>query len=208
MKAKIKIFWRDFFHYLKTKDYQWKFKLIVILPLFFALLVIDVLSKTLIHKNLQLGQEINFMPGFINIQLVYNKGSAFGYNSENPTFVITSAIILAFVILLAVIFLTQKPLLIGLTMMFTGAIGNLIDRCWNSSGVVDFFAWQLFQPYSIFNFADICVVFGLVEVVCTIVYSFMKDFILDRKELKQAEKIKDQNIIEKDKESDKQDETN
>lgn len=207
MKAKIKVLTKRFAHYLKTKNYQWKFKLIVVLPLFFTLLLIDVLTKTLINKNLNFNEEIKFIPGFINIKLVYNKGSAFGSNSNNPTFVITCAVILSIVILLALIFLTQKSLLIGLTMMFTGAIGNLIDRIWNPLGVVDFFAWELFEPKSIFNFADVWVTFGLIEVVCVIIYTLIKDFVLDRKELNKTEKANDKNNIKEEQESDKKDET-
>ena len=48
-----------------------------------------------------------------------------------------------------------------LILMISGGIGNLIDRIFRHGHVVDYLDFQLFD-FAIFNFADCCVVVGIV----------------------------------------------
>jgi len=72
-----------------------------------------------------------------------------------------------------------KFLICALTMTVAGGTGNLIDRIFNDGKVIDFIDFR-FINFAIFNFADICAVFG----------TFMLLFFMIREEAKALKKKK------------------
>ena len=55
----------------------------------------------------------------------------------------------------------SKLLTASLTLIIAGGIGNLIDRLFRSGLVVDYLECKLFR-FAVFNFADCCVVIGVI----------------------------------------------
>lgn len=66
----------------------------------------------------------------------------------------------------------SRLLTAGLTLVIAGGIGNLIDRLFRGGLVVDYIEVRLFH-FAVFNFADCCVVIG---VLLLVVYFFLPEF--------------------------------
>ena len=113
------------------------------------------------------------------LELIYteNRGAAFGIMQEKQLFffIITAAVMLA--ILYVILRLpTDKryiPLLIALSFVFSGAVGNLIDRVTNSY-VIDFI---YFMPinFPVFNVADIYVTLSAISLIILFFFVYKED---------------------------------
>jgi signal peptidase II len=127
-------------------------------------LVVDQLTKLYIDRSMQMFQSIPVIDGLFNITYVRNKGAAFSFLSHAswrlPFFIAISSIA-AVVIVIAFNRLRddQRLAQISLAMIFSGAVGNLIDRV-RRGEVVDFLDvyWRA-HHWPAFNVADslICV---------------------------------------------------
>ena len=141
--------------------------------------------KRQVVANLKEGEEVNFLPGFIQIKLVYNSGAAFGMGATNPKLMLGLQLFLTFIITLIWFFLKKPIYIINLSITLGGALGNILDRFGNNRsdwGVIDYFSWELFPPYSIFNFADMLVVVSIISLVIScIIYSY-KEYQEDKNE--------------------------
>jgi signal peptidase II len=140
------------------------FGLIVVLGL-----LADQASKLYIHGSMTLYQSIPVLDGLFNITYLRNKGAAFSFlanASWRIPFFITVTLVAAVVILVALRKLRedQRLLQTALAMIFSGAIGNLIDRV-RLGEVIDFLDvyWKCYH-WPAFNVADslICVGVALV----------------------------------------------
>ncbi|MDR3579185.1 MAG: signal peptidase II [Oryzomonas sp.] len=127
-------------------------------------LVADQLTKLYIDRSMQMFQSIPVIDGLFNITYVRNKGAAFSFLSQAswrlPFFIAISAVA-AVVIVIAFNRLRndQRLAQVSLAMIFSGAVGNLIDRV-RRGEVVDFLDvyWRAYH-WPAFNVADslICV---------------------------------------------------
>ncbi|MEG2584433.1 MAG: signal peptidase II, partial [Oscillospiraceae bacterium] len=113
---------------------------------------------------------------------VENTGVAFGmFKDMRWFFVVVSVLVL---VLLAVFFYKTKPrtmwLKIGTCLVFSGAIGNLVDRIVNGY-VVDFLDFCLIN-FPVFNVADISVCVGVVLLMIHYIF-------FDNKEIAEEVKI-------------------
>jgi len=140
------------------------FSLIVVLGL-----VADQVSKLYIDGSMSLYQSIPVLDGLFNITYLRNKGAAFSFlanASWRIPFFITVTLVAAVVILVALRKLRedQRLLQAALAMIFSGAVGNLIDRV-RLGEVIDFLDvyWKSYH-WPAFNVADslICVGVALV----------------------------------------------
>lgn len=157
--------WKYWYFWFKNREWHWNYKFFVA-SIISLLLIIDIWTKKIAVDYLQDNRQvINFLPGFIQIQLTYNTGTAFGFGADNPQLIITSHILLTIILVVGLIFSKNLVIHIGLGFILAGAFGNLIGR-FSEKGVVDFLLWELFQPYSIFNLADVYITFG--TIICTI----------------------------------------
>ncbi len=139
-----------------------KYFLLVVL-----LVVFDQLTKLLAYEYLGgIGNSID-VNEFFSLTFVHNYGAAFSIFSNGggwQYYFLSSVSIIASIAIVIWIFktpLNRKFKLISLTLILSGAIGNLIDRIINGF-VVDFidFHYQGFN-WPIFNFADIVIVIGV-----------------------------------------------
>ena len=62
------------------------------------------------------------------------------------------------------------PLYLSLILIFSGAVGNFIDRVKNKY-VVDFIYFKLID-FPVFNFADICITIGCAVLILSLIFIY------------------------------------
>ena len=139
--------------------------------IFVALIfLIDRISKILIIKKSEQisGTEI-FSSKFINFELVWNKGIAFGLFSLNEGIFYQSISVLIFFIVLILIYFIKKSKSYernGFILILGGALGNLFDRIFYKA-VPDFIDIHVNNfHWFIFNIADIFITIGVLYLIC------------------------------------------
>ena len=134
----------------------------------FSIFLIDQVSKYYIINVFKFQNEAIYLSSFLNLQLIWNEGIAFGLLSfENNLYYnsITFVIIIVISILLFLI-KNDDQYSYFYSMIVGGALGNLIDRIRYSS-VPDFIDFHISNfHWFVFNIADIFVSLG---VICLIV---------------------------------------
>ena len=134
----------------------------------FLIFLIDQVSKYYIINVFEFQNEAIYLSSFLNLQLIWNEGIAFGLLSfENDLYYnsITFVIIIVISILLFLI-KNDDQYSYFYSMIVGGALGNLIDRIRYSS-VPDFIDFHISNfHWFVFNIADIFVSLG---VICLIV---------------------------------------
>ena len=142
---------------MKKKIFFIKFSLILFI--FFA----DQISKYYIINIFEFQNNAIYITSFLNFQLIWNDGIAFGLLSfENNLYYnfITLVIILVIIILLFLIKDNDRNSYFY-SMIVGGALGNLIDRIRYSS-VPDFIDFHIGgYHWFVFNIADIFVSMGV-----------------------------------------------
>ncbi len=152
---------------MKIKDIFSKFYIQAIIVLFIFLL--DRISKLIIinlDKN-TLFNEI-YSSKFLNIQLIWNEGIAFGLfsaNEHNLYNLLTFLIISVILIILYMLIKSEGLKKYALLMIFSGAIGNVFDRI-TYRAVPDFIDFHVENfHWFIFNVADIFITIGVVFMI-------------------------------------------
>lgn len=138
-----------------------------------ALIALDQLVKYLVLQYIPLGGHVPFIPYIVELTYVQNTGAAFSMFAEH-TWILTGISLVMSVVLAAAIWKSyfRHPLgKLTLTLLFAGAVGNLIDRAFRHF-VVDMFN-VLFMNFAVFNVADICVVVG--GIAAALYYLFLMD---------------------------------
>ena len=141
---------------------QNKIKILYLVLIGLVLLILDQIIKWLV---------INFIPetGYfvfqriLGVDVFTNEGIAFGLPMPKLIFYIIVFLVLFFLLQKFKKELKQKnfAILLGLTLVITGAISNLIDRIFRGF-VIDYF--HLFE-YSVFNLADVYIVIGIIILI-------------------------------------------
>jgi signal peptidase II len=129
------------------------------------IVALDQITKFLIIKYVSPFDSIAVFP-FLNIVNVTNIGAAFGSfkNLGSNFFIIISLIAIVFIL-----YLLKKNLYnyIGLSLIFGGALGNLIDRIFYGKVVdfIDFYIGNYHWPA--FNVADSSLTVGIIIILFT-----------------------------------------
>ena len=134
-----------------------------------ALIVIDQYTKFMVSLHIPLNYSVKVVAGFFNLTHIRNSGVAFGIfseqNSELKPYLLIFVSIIAIIAILVIFHQTErekKLVQTGLVLVFSGAIGNLIDRVLHKE-VIDFI--DIFfenQHWPAFNIADACITIGVV----------------------------------------------
>jgi len=137
--------------------------------IFFALVAFDLLSKKIVFELIDLHIFIP-LTFFLDLTHIHNFGISFGLFSG-----LISPWVLVILGLLVVIFIfylmrsasdTLEEL--GLLIIISGAISNIIDRIYNGY-VIDFIYFHYKDFYwPAFNFADIYITIGIIMIVINI----------------------------------------
>jgi signal peptidase II len=156
----------------ESKNRAISIKYIILLVVTILIIGMDQWTKSLVLQHFRLGETWPIFSNFFNLTYVQNKGAAFGLLSQaDPAFRIPFFIIVPVVALSSIAFVFRKisekdiKLATALSLVISGAIGNLIDRL-TLGFVVDFldFHWKWGYHFPAFNVADsaICIGVGLI----------------------------------------------
>lgn len=142
-----------------------------------VIVALDQLVKYLIQVNFVLDRSIPLIDGIFHITYIQNSGAAFSLFQNKTGFLITMQLIVITIVSIYLIKRRKKDhwcLLLSLSLIVAGGIGNLIDRAMNGY-VIDFLDIRI---WPIFNVADIsvCVGCGLL-----VLYMFLIEPKLSRK---------------------------
>ncbi|NWF76949.1 MAG: signal peptidase II [Nitrospirae bacterium] len=137
----------------------------IIIFIILLVILLDQASKYLIIRYVDVFDSIEILP-FLHIVNVRNTGAAFGILKDmNTHFFITISIIA----IIFVIYLLKKNAynFVGLSLIFGGAAGNLIDRILYGK-VVDFMDFSIGTfHWPAFNLADSCLTIGIGIILLT-----------------------------------------
>jgi len=122
----------------------------------------------MVTLHIPLNYSVKVVEGFFNLTHIRNSGVAFGIfsdqQSELKPYLLIFVSVVAIVAILAIFHQTGKEkrlVRMGLILIFSGAIGNLIDRVIHKE-VIDFI--DIFienQHWPAFNVADSCITVGV-----------------------------------------------
>ena len=141
-----------------------------------VVIALDQLTKQLVVANLDLHDSIPVISGFLNLVHVRNPGAAFGFLAKMPGYFRSVFFISVTIGAIAMILfylkqnkVTEKPLLLSLSLIFAGAIGNLIDRL-RFGEVVDFVdVYVSTHHWPAFNVADSAISVGAVFLLISLI---------------------------------------
>ncbi|MDC1154738.1 signal peptidase II [Candidatus Pelagibacter sp.] len=143
--------------------YFWNFVFITFIFL------LDRLSKVAIIKLAGQNQQTDiFITSFLNLNLMWNDGIAFGLLSFDKAkyYNLTTVIIILVTLIIAwMIIKTEKLEKLAFMMIFGGALGNIFDRLYYAS-VPDFIDLHVNNfHWFIFNVADIFISLGVFTLI-------------------------------------------
>lgn len=129
-------------------------------------LALDQAVKALVRSKMFEGQSIPVIDGVFEIAYVRNTGAAFGLMPGKQTVFIVATV---FVLVAIAAYWRRSrpvawPIVVGLSLVTSGAIGNLIDRVFLDGMVTDFLYVALID-FPVFNIADSCVFIGVVLLI-------------------------------------------
>ena len=144
-------------------------KKIIIFYIAALIFTLDRLSKYFILKLSNSVEEFNIsVTSFLNFNLVWNNGIAFGLFSFNEQFYYNIITLVIIIITLVILFFAIKSAgveRIGFSMIFGGSLGNIFDRLYYSA-VVDFIDFHINNiHWFIFNIADIFISLGVIMLI-------------------------------------------
>ena len=131
------------------------------------LTICDQLLKSWVASSIVLGGSKQLIPGIIELTNLRNSGAAWSIFEGQQTF-FTIITIVAIIVIGYFIWQYRKniPMLIGLSLIMAGTIGNFIDRL-RQGYVVDMFE-TTFINFPIFNIADMCLTLCLIWLIICI----------------------------------------
>jgi signal peptidase II len=153
------------------ETFKLNYKKKVLFEIFFVFLIfaIDRVSKSIIlHLSKITGEFQMSLTSYLNLNLIWNRGIAFGLFSfeANLYYNLISFLIGAIILLIIIISKKSKGVeKISFLMIIGGALGNLFDRFYYKS-VIDFidFSFQNFHWF-IFNVSDIFISLGVIILI-------------------------------------------
>ncbi|MFL3062886.1 MAG: signal peptidase II [Candidatus Neomarinimicrobiota bacterium] len=129
------------------------------------IVILDQLSKFIVHFTMNLYDSFQVIPYLLNFTYIRNEGIAFGIYFEGAE---TLFIVLPILITVYLFYLLKseefqdKFSQIALFLIIAGAVGNIIDRIFRGY-VVDFIDFHLNgMHWYVFNIADSSVTIGLI----------------------------------------------
>ena len=141
------------------------------LNFFFVLIVfgIDRVSKFLVIKFAGINNQLNInVTQFLDINLIWNEGIAFGLFSFDQNIYYNLLTIFIFIIILVIIYLMFKSHgweKFGYLLIVGGSLGNIFDRVYYSA-VPDFIDIYFNNfHWFIFNVADIFITMGVIILI-------------------------------------------
>lgn len=133
-----------------------------------SIIFFDQITKIWIQKRFQLHESLVLIEGYLSLTYVLNPGAAFGFLADQgATFRMVFFLSVSVIALLLLgVFFRDTPSedsvgLMALSLLFGGAIGNLIDRI-RQGEVIDFIDFYIEKyHWPAFNVADSAITLGI-----------------------------------------------
>ena len=151
--------------------------LIILISVIVGGILLDFLTKLLVVGLMSLGQSVTLIPGVLKLTYIRNYGAAFGMLSQHRwVFMVISTVAIIGIGIYLFGYCKERMLLkVGLAMIISGGLGNMIDRVFYGY-VVDMINFCLFPFWKwIFNVADAFVCVGAGLVILAIVLDMIKE---------------------------------
>jgi signal peptidase II len=136
----------------------------IIKCLIIAILIFDQLTKYIVTQCIPQDVSIPIIKDIFHLTHILNRGAAFGiFKNQAYFFIITAIAAITFIL----INLRRKRIPrieIALSLILSGAIGNLIDRL-RLGAVIDFLDFRI---WPVFNIADTAITIGAILLAYTI----------------------------------------
>lgn len=132
-------------------------------------IAVDQITKIIVSANMQLNDTLPIIKDVLHITYIRNEGAAFGMLS-NHRWIFMTASAIAIVALCVYLFRFSKDtklIKVGIALIISGGIGNMIDRT-VLGYVVDMIDFRLINFY-VFNVADACVSVGAAVLILGII---------------------------------------
>ena len=135
----------------------------------FFIFLFDRLTKIYVVylDNIFLGKEI-YTSKFLNINLIWNGGIAFGlfsFDEKKSYNILTILILIVILVIIFMIIKSEGLKKYSLLMILGGGLGNLFDRIFYSA-VPDFFDFHVGNlHWFVFNFADVFITLGVIFMI-------------------------------------------
>ena len=139
------------------------------LSIIFSIFIIDRITKIyVVSVNGKNSYEELYSSKFLNINLIWNEGIAFGplsFDQNNLYNLLTLIISIIVIVILKMIINSYGIKRYGLMMIFGGALGNLFDRIFYKA-VPDFIDFHIGEfHWFVFNVADIFITIGVIIMI-------------------------------------------
>ncbi len=145
-----------------------KEKLTLLVAIIPSVLLLDFATKRWALAALDGGVRLEILGGFVPLTLAFNRGAAFGISiGDDSRWFFIPITILALLLLLVLLRQAERRdwlRLVSISMVVSGALGNLYDRVRWNRGVVDFIGPIDLgvMDWPIFNVADMSITCGAV----------------------------------------------
>jgi len=143
-----------------------------------AVLVLDQVTKAAVSATLKMHEIRPIISGLLNFTRIHNTGAAFGLlaGQASPvrTFFFLAVSLLAMGVVLWMLFRLppgQNAELVALSLIFGGALGNVVDRA-RLGEVIDFIdVYYKSYHWPAFNVADSAITVGVILLMYRLVFS-------------------------------------
>ena len=144
--------------------------LILFILLTAVLIGIDRITKIIAIDVLSQSGPIAFLPALLDFVLVYNTGGAFGLFEGGGVLFVGVAVIAVVAVVIYLIRAQQlhMPVVLALSLISAGALGNAYDRA--TDGAVPDFIHTIFIEFPVFNMADIFLTVGEILLIAMLAY--------------------------------------
>jgi len=142
-----------------------------------GVLVLDQVSKAAVSATLKMYEIRPIIHGLLNLTRVHNTGAAFGLLAGQPSMLRTLFFLGVSLLAMGVVFWMlfrlppdQKVELVALSLIFGGALGNVIDRA-RLGEVIDFIdVYYRTYHWPAFNVADSAITIGVILLLYRLVF--------------------------------------
>ncbi|WP_249869854.1 signal peptidase II [Oceanobacillus saliphilus] len=137
---------------------------------------IDQLTKWIVVKEMELGEQITIIENFFYLTSHRNSGAAWGILQGQMIFfyIVTIIVVVGIIYYMQKFAKNDRTLAVGLSLILGGAIGNFIDRVFRKE-VVDFADFIIFNyNFPIFNVADSALTIGVIVVIFATIIDELK----------------------------------
>ena len=154
-----------------------KKRFVIFTLIILSISLFDQITKKFIIEYFDKNNSTIFLTSFLNFDLIWNDGIAFGlfgFNNPNYYNIITFIIGLVIIIVFYFLFINRNHTSLFYSMIAGGALGNFIDRI-RFSAVPDFIDFHIGNyHWFVFNIADVFITLGVFCLIIDEIFSKYK----------------------------------